>query len=164
MLENPNGKENKNLEEENVEKVSEIKDESTYEVSADKVDDILRRTSDSEDETSDNLVALDALDNEEESEQNNKVDNNQNGETSYSTGFLARFTSNLVDQALLLVLTLALFMLGKLVLPLVGFQYNDSSYPTIFFVLYAACNLLYVPIIESTKLKKTLGKALLNVC
>lgn len=79
------------------------------------------------------------------------------------SGFVARFTANLVDQVIILALTLAVFFAVKGILYLCGLEIAKGYEAQMALIEYVVLNLLYVPITETTKLKKTLGKELLKV-
>lgn len=83
--------------------------------------------------------------------------------TEVKSGFVARFTANLVDQVLILALTLAVFFAVKGILYLCGLEIKEGYESQMALIEYVVLNLLYVPITETTKLKKTLGKELLKV-
>ncbi|MDY5911017.1 MAG: hypothetical protein SPJ62_03190 [Inconstantimicrobium porci] len=83
--------------------------------------------------------------------------------TEVKSGFVARFTANLVDQVLILALTLAVFFAVKGILYLCGLEIKEGYESQMALIEYVVLNLLYVPITEATKLKKTLGKELLKV-
>lgn len=157
MLENQNEKENKDQDEkeEIVEGVSSINNDD-YETSK----DMLGSDLDESFETEEKEVLIE----EDEDNHSKTVQTKSEIESKQGEGFIARFTANLVDQLLLLVVALGVFMIGKYGLPLVGLQYQDKIYyPTIFLVIYGVLNLIYIPIVQSTKLKKTFGKVILNI-
>lgn len=76
-------------------------------------------------------------------------------------GFFARLISSLIDQAVCLVISVALLYVAEGILLVCG--YFVMQVPELFFIIYPIVNVLYVAIIECTKLTRTVGKALLKI-
>lgn len=136
---------NKNLEEEIKEEIKEVKEE----IQENEVNQVLE-------------------DIEEEKVEDKQPKNDEKHEVKtqkvvehVKAGFFARLISSLIDQAACLVISVALLYVAEGIL--LGFGYYLMQVPELFFVIYAIVNVLYVAIIECTKLTRTLGKALLKI-
>lgn len=66
-----------------------------------------------------------------------------------------------LDQTILIGLSFALLYLFELALKPFGLMVVDR--PSIYFIIFVITNIFYGPITESTKLKNTLGKAILKI-
>lgn len=81
--------------------------------------------------------------------------------TNKKVDFFPRLIAAFVDQAVALAISIGLLFAFDGILRLIGFFIADR--PTMFFIIYVAVNVLYSPILESTKLRATLGKYLLRI-
>lgn len=70
--------------------------------------------------------------------------------------FLKRILASVADQIIAVALSLVAIVLFDLILRLFGLYIADRQ--PIFLIIYVIVNILYSPICESTKLKKTIGK------
>lgn len=81
--------------------------------------------------------------------------------TNKKVDFFPRLIAAFVDQAIALAISIGLLFAFDGILRLIGFFIADR--PTMFFIIYVAVNVLYSPILESTKLRATVGKYLLRI-
>ncbi len=75
--------------------------------------------------------------------------------------FFPRVIAMVLDQTILIGLSFALLYLFELALKPFGLMVVDR--PSIYFIIFVITNIFYGPITESTKLKNTLGKAILKI-
>lgn len=77
-------------------------------------------------------------------------------EDSKGVKFFKRILSGVMDQIIVVAISLAAIVLFDLILRLVGLYIAERQ--PIFLIIYVIINILYYPICESTKLNKTIGK------
>jgi hypothetical protein len=75
-------------------------------------------------------------------------------------GFLKRFLSGIIDQILSIAISLLLLVIFDAIIKLIGFQVSDRE--SMFLIMYIITNVLYRPILETTKLKETIGRKLIK--
>lgn len=76
---------------------------------------------------------------------------------------MKRILANLVDQVIVFGGAAALIGLGLLILKVMGFVLKDGVIQYAYLIALVVISLLYSPIVESTKLNKTLGKKALGL-
>ena len=76
---------------------------------------------------------------------------------------MKRILANLVDQVIVFGGAAALIALGLLILKVMGFVLKDGVIQYAYLIVLVVISLLYSPIVESTKLNKTLGKKALGL-
>lgn len=77
-------------------------------------------------------------------------------EDSKGIKFLKRLLSSIMDQIIVVAMSLLAIVLFDLILKVFGFYVAERQ--PIFLIIYVIVNILYYPICESTKLKNTIGK------
>lgn len=75
-------------------------------------------------------------------------------------GFLKRLLSGIIDQILSIAISLVLLVIFDAIIKLIGFQVSDRE--SMFLIMYIVTNVLYRPILETTKLKETIGRKLIK--
>ncbi|WP_300386482.1 hypothetical protein [Clostridium sp.] len=75
-------------------------------------------------------------------------------------GFLKKLLSGIIDQILSIAGSLLLLVLFDAIIRLIGYQVADRE--PMFLIMYIITNVVYRPILESTKLKETIGKKLIK--
>lgn len=76
---------------------------------------------------------------------------------------MKKILANLVDQVIIFGGAVALIGLGLLILKVMGFVLKDGVIEYAYLIALVVISLLYSPIVESTKLNKTLGKKALGL-
>jgi uncharacterized RDD family membrane protein YckC len=71
---------------------------------------------------------------------------------------MKRILANLVDQVIVFGASAALVGLSILILKVIGFVFAEGIKGYVYLITLAVVSLLYYPIVESTKLNKTVGK------
>ncbi|WP_346940577.1 RDD family protein [uncultured Clostridium sp.] len=113
-------------------------------------------------ETQENMEAT--LENVEELEKIDEVEEVQessNEENKNKSGFLAKLGASIIDQGISLLASFVLLYLFNLILMPFGYKVGDKV--SVFLVIYVIVNILYGIIMESTKLRRTIGKAILKL-
>ncbi|GEM_PF-1369710 len=77
------------------------------------------------------------------------------------SGFMSKLGANLIDQGINLAISFVLLHLFNIILLAFGYQVSDKA--QVFLIIYAILNVLFTIILESTKLKKSIGKAILKL-
>lgn len=78
-----------------------------------------------------------------------------------SGSFIKRLLSNIIDQIVCAGSSIILLYCVSIILPI--FNYRLVTKLPMLIIIYIVVNILYSAILESTKLKNTLGKALLKL-
>ncbi|GAA0777588.1 hypothetical protein GCM10008908_32950 [Clostridium subterminale] len=110
-------------------------------------------------ETQENMEAT--LENAEELEKIEEVEESSNEEIKNKSGFLAKLGASIIDQGISLLASFVLLYLFNLILMPFGYKVGDKV--SVFLVIYVIVNILYGIIMEATKLKRTIGKAILKL-
>ena len=77
---------------------------------------------------------------------------------------MKKLFANIIDQIITFGVAALLLLIVTLVMKAIGFEFKSSLVTAYAYVIAVAIiEILYFPIVESTKLKSTLGKKLLNV-
>ncbi|GKX65149.1 RDD family protein [Inconstantimicrobium mannanitabidum] len=76
-------------------------------------------------------------------------------------GFFARLVASIVDQVVVLALSVAILYAAEGILLALGFFVTQI--PQLFFIIYIIVAVLYLAVVESTKLTRSIGKALLKI-
>jgi len=105
-------------------------------------------------EAQENMEAT--LENVEELEKIDEVEEIKN-----KSGFLAKLGASIIDQGISLLASFVLLYLFNLILMPFGYKVGDKV--SVFLVIYVIVNILYGIIMEATKLKRTIGKAILKL-
>jgi uncharacterized RDD family membrane protein YckC len=74
------------------------------------------------------------------------------------TKFLKRILSGIIDQVISIALALILLIVIKFLIGFMGYYITQKE--SMFLLIYIIVNVLYRPILESTKLGDTIGKKL----
>lgn len=89
-------------------------------------------------------------------EEEKKIDNTKN--KSKNNIFMKLFAS-IIDQIIVIALALISLVVLDLLLQLLGFYIKERE--PMFLIIYVVINIIYSPILESLKIKKTIGKKIL---
>lgn len=76
---------------------------------------------------------------------------------------MKRILANLVDQLIVFGASAALVALSILILKVIGFVFAEGIIGYVYLITLAVVSLLYYPIVESTKLNKTVGKKVVGI-
>lgn len=71
---------------------------------------------------------------------------------------MKKILANLVDQVIIFGGSAAILALIILILKVIGFKFQEGMIQYAYICTLVVISLLYAPIVESTKLNKTLGK------
>lgn len=132
------------------EKIEAMKSEMAQEIHQEEVKELLKDYKEEKGTSSEAIIKKEENNEEVEKAPKSKL-----------ASFFARLIAMVLDQTILIGLSFALLYLFELVLKPVGLMVVDR--PSIYFIIFVKTNILYGPIMESTKLKKTLGKFILKI-
>lgn len=77
---------------------------------------------------------------------------------------MKKLIANIIDQIITFGVAALLLLIVTLIMKVIGFEFTGASVTAYAYVIaVAVVEILYFPIVESTKLNSTLGKKLLNV-
>lgn len=77
---------------------------------------------------------------------------------------MKKLLANIIDQIITFGVAALLLLIFTLIMKVIGFEFTGSKVTAYAYVVaVAVVEILYFPIVESTKLNSTLGKKLLNV-
>lgn len=76
---------------------------------------------------------------------------------------MKKLLANLIDQIIVFGGGILLLILVTLIMKWIGFEFTEDVRAYTYVVSAAIVGILYFPIVESSKLKTTIGKKLLNV-
>lgn len=77
-------------------------------------------------------------------------------------GFLLKLIASILDETLIVAVSFALLYLFDAIIKLTAGLFVAQKQP-VFFIIVIVANIIYAPIIEATKVKTTVGKALLKI-
>lgn len=86
--------------------------------------------------------------------------NNEVKDTPKGGSFFKSLLAAIVDQVICVGSSIILLYIINMVMPVFGYRLVDKL--TMLLIIYLVLSTLYAPILESTKLKNTLGKSLLR--
>ncbi|SHI47617.1 RDD family protein [Clostridium cavendishii DSM 21758] len=76
-------------------------------------------------------------------------------------GILLRLIASIIDQTIAIGLSVALLFVFNAILKIFGYEVAQRQ--PVFFIIFVIVNVIYSPIMESTKVKATLGRKLLKL-
>lgn len=85
----------------------------------------------------------------------------ENKSVSKKGGFFKWILAEIINQTIILAVSLIILFVFKLLIGLVGYEIVNRI--AVYFIIYVVCNLLYSPIMKSTKLNKTIGERVVNL-
>lgn len=85
----------------------------------------------------------------------------ENKSASKKCGFFKRILAEIINQTIILAGSLIIFFIFNLLIELVGYEIVDRI--AVYFIIYVVFNLLYSPIMRSTRLNKTIGDRVVNL-
>lgn len=84
-----------------------------------------------------------------------------NEKKSKKGGFLSKLVASILDETLIVAVSFAFLYLFDAIIKLAGLFVAQKQ--PVFFIIVVVLNIIYAPIMESTKVKTTVGKALLKI-
>ncbi|MEG2291438.1 MAG: hypothetical protein RSA29_15475 [Clostridium sp.] len=76
-------------------------------------------------------------------------------------GFFSKLGANVIDQAIGLAVSFILLYVFNIIIGFIGYRVGDKV--AVFLVIYVLFNVLYGIILENTKSRKTIGKAIVKL-
>ncbi|GEM_PF-1377958 len=87
--------------------------------------------------------------------------NYESNEEKQSGSFIKRLLASIIDQVVCVGSSIILLYIVSIILNIFGYRLVDKL--SMLVIVYLVFSILYSPILESTKIKNTLGKALLKL-